>query len=447
MTSRIPLLAIAALASVPLDARASGEDELPTLPPFEMSNVPAPSPRALDPDKARAPEAPSARFGARGQVVISGDASAGIASTQYDGSNASLFAASLVPSFDVFFVKHVSIGLGATFAYGDAKGYGADGSLVRTRTSTFSAGPRFGVEIPLGRVLSLWPLVTLAVESVHRDETVVTGQSASVAGSPIAAPSTTLVGPSISGYLPLLLRPVPHLFIGVGPQFFHEFGNAVGGPNVGGQRTSLGGGLVVGGYFGGAPVEATRAESRPSARRFGEAGEFVITNEEVLAGDYTTYAGTGAFEGTLSAEIAVDWFAEDYVSIGAFVQASYAHTLGYEPSGATVTYERESFNTGPRVGVNIPFTRDLSLYPRVQLGFGRDAYNETDGVNQDTYTDSSFWFSGSVPLLVHAASHFFVGLGPNFAHDFSRTASFPNGASVQNRGTTIGAGLVVGGWL
>jgi hypothetical protein len=49
-----------------------------------------------------------------------------------------------------------------------------------------------------------------------------------------------------------------------------------------------------------------------------------------------------------------------------------------------------------------------------------------------------------VPLLVHFASHAFFGFGPSVTHDLTNTVE---GGGVANLGTTVGAGLTVGGWL
>jgi hypothetical protein len=55
-----------------------------------------------------------------------------------------------------------------------------------------------------------------------------------------------------------------------------------------------------------------------------------------------------------------------------------------------------------------------------------------------------------VPLLVHPAPHVFIGFGPRASYELSDSLSFSNeplAPSVQNRATTWGASLVVGGWL
>jgi hypothetical protein len=308
-------------------------------------------------------------------------------------------------------------------------------------------GPRLGVDLPLGRTFSLWPQVTLAIESVHRDETVISGSSASIAGNPIAAPSTTMVGPSLALYVPLLVHPGPHFFIGFGPEVFHDFGKAQGQTDVGGQRTTVGAGLEIGGYFGGRPAPADELAPRPASKVFGDARELVITNEEVVAGNYTTYAGTGASAASLSATVGVDYFVVSHVSFGAFVFGSYNHTVGFEPSGVEVTSTTTSFGGGPRLGVNVPLGRWVSLFPRVLFGFGPRSYDEKTGTSENAPAELVAWLGLSLPLLVHPAPHVFVGFGPTLSRDLWHAVSYPGQPSTQNSETTVGAGLVVGAWL
>jgi hypothetical protein len=441
------LLALPAMLLTTRAGRAADDGMYPQLPDFGAPSPPERSGPPPAPPPPRAPEPASAAFGAPGQVVLRGDASASAFSSEFSGSQASQFSLSFTPSFDVFVVRHVSVGLGASLSYTNAQGYGADNSLVQTRTNSVSVGPRLGVDIPLGRTFSLWPEVTLAVESVHRDEKVLSGSSASIAGSPIAAPSTTLVGPSIDVFVPLLVHPGPHFFIGFGPEVFHEFGKAQGQTDVGGQRTTVGAGLEVGGYFGGRPGPADEQRPRPASKSFGEANELVITNEEVLAGHSTTYAGTGASNTYFSATLGVDYFIASYVSFGGFLTGSYTNAVGFEPSGAEVTYTSESFGGGPRLGVNVPLGRWVSIYPRVALGFGPSSSDEKSGQSENGPSSIAVWMAASMPLLVHPAPHVFAGFGPTFNHDLWHAYSYPNQQAVQNAATTIGAGLLVGGWL
>ena len=53
-------------------------------------------------------------------------------------------------------------------------------------------------------------------------------------------------------------------------------------------------------------------------------------------------------------------------------------------------------------------------------------------------------FGAYAPLMIHPASHVFIGFGPTFSHDLVRAA---DRVGPDNLATTIGAGLLVGGWL
>ncbi|CAN5924201.1 hypothetical protein BH11MYX4_BH11MYX4_68310 [soil metagenome] len=48
------------------------------------------------------------------------------------------------------------------------------------------------------------------------------------------------------------------------------------------------------------------------------------------------------------------------------------------------------------------------------------------------------------PVLFHAASHLFVGFGPYVARDMKNTAE---GTASDNFASSVGADLLVGGWL
>jgi hypothetical protein len=85
----------------------------------------------------------------------------------------------------------------------------------------------------------------------------------------------------------------------------------------------------------------------------------------------------------------------------------------------------------------------FSLYPRVALGYGSESYEFTAFPIPVKFTDTYFYGSLYAPVLAHVATHVFVGFGPSIEHEFTRTFD-PGG---DNRSTSIGAGLVVGGWL
>jgi hypothetical protein len=421
-------------------ASAQQEDDYLYQAQFAPATQPV-APRPPDP-----PEPPSPRFGAKGEVVIAGDTGLGISSTQYDGSDAASFSVGVAPDIDYFIATNLSVGLTFGVSYGNGKGYGADGSLVDTKSTTVSGGPAIGYNIPLGEAFSLWPTVNVGFEWARQEEQLVSGSSLSVAASPLGYPTTTRTGPYVGGYLPLLLHPKPHLFIGFGPSFFHDFGPAQGGPSVGGQRTNVGAGLTVGGWFGGPPPAAgAEPGEKPRERRFGSAGEVVLANDIVASAHSQTYAGSAASTTTVSVAPSFDVFVADHFSIGVAVTASYSNAGAADATtGAPVTNSRTTFGIAPRVAVDVPVAPWLSFNPRASIGFASGSYDEKSAASENQAKDSTIWTGIYAPLLVHPASHVFAGFGPSVTYELSH-AYGPEG--FQNRATTLGAGFTVGGWL
>jgi hypothetical protein len=449
--TRVRILAFALLL-IPGAAKA----QTPAAPspspwPYEDISIPdLPAARPPAPgDAPRSPEPPSAAFGARGQVVIGGGTNIGVSQTTYDSSGASQLSYAFNPSVHYFVLKNFSIGLNLDLGYSDNRGYGADGSLVETKTTSFSGGPVFGWNIPLSPAVSWWLMGTLGIESNHTETSLVSGSSISTASSAGAA-TTSQDGPWVSLYVPLLLHPAPHFFMGAGPSVFHEFAALQGGPNVGDQRTTFGGSFLVGGYWGGSPepasTPATDSATKP-ARRFGERGEVVFTNELVANVYSTAYAGTSSSDTQGSFTFGMDYFFTDHVAAGFSGNGGWNNFSGLDTNGNAVTYNTTSYGVAARLGVEIPLGSLLSLYPRASLGaeFGND--DEKSSAGEDSYSFSEVWIGAYVPLLVHVAPHFFVGFGPSISRDLATTITFAQGQQTSNNATTLGAGFVVGGWL
>jgi hypothetical protein len=406
-----------------------------------------PPPDEFAPDLRPEPRSPP--FGARGALVGTAASTIGLGATDWDGSEASSFSVYFSPGADYFLLPNVSLGLSLNLSYSDGKGYGADGSLVETKTTTLSGGPRFGLNVPFGDLWSFYPRLTVGLESVQRHESLASGSALSVAGSPLGYPSTTEFGPWLTLDLKLLVHPKPHFFLGAGPSLFHEFGHVQGGPEVGGERTTVGAGFVVGGWFGGrtAELDAPASDERPPPPRkpFGDRGEVVLAGDITASGYWTGYAGSNSYATSISFGPAVDYFAAQHISIGIGLAASYSMSKGLDASsGATVTNERTSYALAPRVGFDVPIGVLFSWYPRVTLALGAVSYDEMSGASENKSDESYVSVSLYAPVLVHPATHIFAGFGPAVGHDLTR----PHGmAEIQNRSTSLGADLVVGGWL
>jgi hypothetical protein len=413
-------------------------------------------------DEPPPPPPPGPRFGSRGQWVISGSASASISSKTFDSSHAEFTRSNFEPGVSWFVARNVSLGVVTHLAYSDSRGYGADGSLVSTKATTVRLAPTVGVNLPLGESFSLWPTATFGFEWVHQTESVVSGSSSSVSANPLGYPSSTNLGPWGEVDVSLLWHVRPHLFVGAGAGVFHDFGQVQGGPAVGGQETSVSGGFLLGGWFGGEPKAQPAASDEPSAPavpatpRFGQQGQVAISNELTLNGYWGSYAGSSSSYSGGSINAGLDYFFADHVSIGAAASASYGTSTGVD---ATTNAQVTSSSTGAsllvRLGVDIPMGKSFSFWPRASLG-GATVMNQQSESKQGsavTEEDKPVFVGLYAPLLVHPSPHFFVGFGPSVYHDLSHSVVVydPNvsttGPTSQNVSTTVGAGVVVGGWL
>jgi hypothetical protein len=418
------------------------------------------TPGAGDPGDEPPPAPPPPRFGSRGTWVLSGDSSASVSSHSFDNSAAVFTSANFQPGFDWFASRNVSLGLVTHLAYSDNKGYGADGSLVDTQTTTLRFAPRLGVNLPLGEQFSLWPTAEFGFEWTHETESVVSGSSGSVSGNPLGYPSSSKFGPWGEVDVALLWHLRPHLFVGLTGGVFHDFADAQGGPNIGGQETSLSGGFVMGGWFGGRSprVDEPQPESEPEAHAeasFGQRGQVAISNELSLDGGWGEYAGSGSSYSGGGITVGADYFFVDRVSFGGAASGSYSSNSGIDPTTRSqVTSSSTGGSVLVRLGVDIPMGKLVSFWPRASLGTSSRTIHENEsGGGATTEVDNPVFVGLYAPLLVHPSPHFFVGFGPSVSRDLSHPVVVfdPNvattGPTQQNTSTTVGVGLVVGGWL
>jgi hypothetical protein len=411
--------------------------------------VPVVPPLAPSPSVVAGP-----RFGDAGVVVISADSSIGISSTQFSQSDATRFFVGFSPGVDYFVIRRFSIGVDLTLAYDNSRGYGADNSLVESAVTTVSGGARLGLDLPLGDVVSFYPRLTLGVESLHRESKVVGRGTLSVASSPTGAPSETLVGLYVSVFAPLLLHPTPHFFVGAGPALFHEFGKASADPSIGGERTSIVGRMVVGGWWGGDDAADSRAASADGtvaqsasrhAARFGDRDVWVLSGELGAAVSRATYGGVDSSVTSYSISPSFDYFVAPHVSLGLGGILSHSSIDSPRADGPKVQFDVTTLQAVGRLGVDAPLSSTLSWYPRASLAAGRTSYDERSGIDAITYATVNVTVGLYAPLLLHFAQHAFIGFGPSVSHDLSNQVE--NHQTSNNLGTTIGARLIVGGWL
>jgi hypothetical protein len=442
---------------------AAAESPAPT---GAVQSAPAPAPPSRSPTVAPgrvATEAPG--FGQRGQFTLLGGSNVNISSTSWDSSAASSFGLVASPQLDYFVVRNISIGLDTYVSIGTSQSYGDDGSLVSTKTQEERIGGRIGVNLPFLRFFSFYPRVAFGYESLRRDDQLVSGQSISTL-SRTGYPSTLQQGAYLDVYAPLLIHPVSHFFMGFGAEFFQDFGNvtAIGVTahplDVGGLRTSLGAGFVVGGYWGGSPeveVTAMNREAAASADEavaprwgFGRRRQVVFTNALVGSFLTTRYALTSSGSTDVNIGGAVDYFVFDHISLGtgAGISSSTYSLLDNATRNAAANALSATWLT-LRLGVSIPMGEKVSVYPVVSIGTESSVLaSQAAGPENERDTHGVFT-SVFAPLLVHPVEHFFVGFGPSLNTDISRSVSSPSPGiqTVSNRETAIGAGLELGGWV
>jgi len=169
-------------------------------------------------------DSPSGIFGARGQLAISSDAGLSISNTSTSGRGGSTTRLELRPAVDYFVIDNLSVG-----------GFlGLEYSHVPTGHSTsFAIGPRVGYNIPLSRLFSVWPKAGLSFTSVS--------QTVSATATE-AETSTNSSNLAVNLFVPVMLHPAEHFFLGFGPALDADLTGDV-------KSTTIAGRLTIGGWI------------------------------------------------------------------------------------------------------------------------------------------------------------------------------------------------------
>ncbi|HEY3496414.1 MAG TPA: hypothetical protein VGK73_17060, partial [Polyangiaceae bacterium] len=174
-------------------------------------------------------------------------------------------------------------------------------------------------------------------------------------------------------------------------------------------------------------VPAVRADSPASL--FSRRGNIAISSDAGLSLENTSVSGVDGSTTSLVLRPAVDYFVIDYLSVGGFLGLNYISAPG---GSATV------FSVGPRVGYDFPFSGRLSIWPKVGLSIASTNVDgdAIEGVDDDG-GNTALQLNLFVPLMFHPVEHFFLGLGPAFDLDLTG----------DNKATTLGVRLTLGGWV
>lgn len=173
------------------------------------------------------PEPSRPQLGDRGSVALHG-AGAIAMRTRYASSDASvpdvtMTTISFQPGADVFVLSRFSVG--GSFLYGHVHS-----SLNDFTLTSLGAGARVGYVIPLTTGLHLWPRVGVDTWRTRY------------------APSAeryTSVG--LMAYMPLVVEPAPHFFVGFGPRFERTVSTQNESRRT--DATAIGVATTIGGYF------------------------------------------------------------------------------------------------------------------------------------------------------------------------------------------------------
>lgn len=428
---RLPPLAIAcsglALSPVALAQDVRGTADLP--PRFRRDDATTEAPVK----DAFLPDPPSPAFGEPGELVLSGTAVGSFSVFTYDETQAAQTDVSFGPGLDVFVVRRLSLGLALSVRYTHVT---SDTGSETTRAS-FSVGPRVGYVIPLTEKLSFWPTLSVGFSNTREQRPGrVDPQAADASWS----------GLWLGAYAPILVHLRPRVFVGFGPTIFRDFAGATqpDGPiSTGTKSTAIGAALVVGGFWGGqaedAPPGATDfVGDATRRRRFGDAGNVVLSNTLALGVSHVSYEDRAGSSSSYRFAPGFDTFVLPRLSMGMRFLLSES-TAGPE----RFRLVRSTWGIDARVGVDVELLGWLSWWPTAGVGYrseGRSA--ELDG-RVSRRDVSTLGVSAFAPLLVHPAPRFFAGFGPFVDRDLVVYDSGGSGV----KGTTYGAGGTLGAWL
>ncbi|MCU0683444.1 MAG: porin family protein [Polyangiaceae bacterium] len=207
-----------------------------------------------------------------------------------------------------------------------------------------------------------------------------------------------------------------------------------------------------GGVQGGAPA-ATYSYTGPAPAAatgtFGLANQFVLsTNLDIGVafssigdtdgpGDTSSSDFTLRFGTNIGRSWALDYFVIDNLSVGG--QITYQTTNDGDDN---------AFTLAPRVGYNIAFSDDFSLWPQLTVSFtSTKSAVDVGGVSADAKA-SAFGLGLYAPVLYHITNHFFLGTGPFIDTQLSNSVKIGDGDSADGPKTTnFGLQSVLGGYL
>ncbi|MGC4087219.1 MAG: hypothetical protein QM756_04805 [Polyangiaceae bacterium] len=186
--------------------------------------------------------------------------------------------------------------------------------------------------------------------------------------------------------------------------------------------------------------------------KFGDPGQVVLSGAFDLNLGRVAYNNTSANSSWINIGPSFDYFVSPNVSIGGWVTISYGSSQGFLAS-ESIENSSLGYGAGARVGYNYPMGPLFSWWTRGGLSWWRRKFSNKGPEGAVTsangtsvafgdYDESVVTMSVTAPILLHPASHFFIGFGPELYLDLKHTI-----ADFDNRRTYWGASSLVGGWF
>jgi hypothetical protein len=198
-----------------------------------------------------------------------------------------------------------------------------------------------------------------------------------------------------------------------------------------------------------------RAEPEGAGEReFGNPGVIAFGAATSLNFGYTSVSppqGSGSTSIDFGVQPDIQYFVIEGLSLGGTILFDWSQLN--PPAGAPST-TITTFGIGPTVGYNLwlsPGT--LSLWPQVSFFFenASGVSTPTSGPGGTTGSASGSLQKGAiqlfVPLEIHPAKHFHLGIGPYFALDVLSKVSVNNQTADSDKDLVVGIKGEIGGWL
>ena len=139
-----------------------------------------------------------------------------------------------------------------------------------------------------------------------------------------------------------------------------------------------------------------------------------------IGGSYGSYSGTRSYTAGVSVGPVIDYFITERFSVGVGVAYYLTRRRALQSTAGEIEQSSDGIRFAPRVGIDFPIASWLSFYPQAALWFGSGSITLESAGSRLEYSETSLTFAAFAPLLVHAASHAFIGFGPYVSRDAER---------------------------